>query len=63
MMKKICGESHSLVISLWTCYVTKVRSGVHNSTSSGTIAIEVAVQIGTIPSVEFTFSSGGNCNS
>ena len=44
-------------------YVTKVRPGVLNSTSSGTIAIEVAVQLGTIAAIEMTRSSGKSCNS
>ena len=53
-MKMIWRESHPLAISHWTCYVTKVRPGMLNSTSSDIIAIEVAVQIGTIAFVEIT---------
>ena len=40
-----------MALSCHFCYVTKVRPDLINITSSGTIAIEVAVQIGTIASV------------
>ena len=54
MTKKIWEGSRSLVISLWSCHVTKERLFVLHSTSSDTIAIEVvALPIGIIASIDF----------
>ena len=52
-MKRFWEESLCRATSHWTFCATKVIPGVINSTSSGTIAIEEAVRLGTIAAIKF----------